>query len=126
MMTTNPPSDDRESQHPDPGAETNVDERAIPPYDDRSTGDAEVAAGVPRAMGSEEPLEEPVQPGPDGPQDGEEGQPPPAGVGESISRGGEDIQDREGKEAGRFDTGTDDSPADRPTGEADQRDQTGV
>jgi hypothetical protein len=50
----------------------------------------------------------------------------PEGVGESTTRRGEDIIKEEGKEPGRIDTGTDDSPAQRPTGESTPRDRTSV
>jgi hypothetical protein len=49
----------------------------------------------------------------------------PHGVGESVSRGAEDIEDEDGKEAGRKDTGTE-GKAGRPTGTSDARDRTGV
>ncbi|MBA2639314.1 MAG: hypothetical protein H0U77_04840 [Nocardioidaceae bacterium] len=132
MNSPNPPNNDRvgndfhEGPTPNPGGETDMDERTVPPYDDRSTGDDEVAAGVPRAMGSEEPLKEPTQPGRDTPHGDEEAQEPPPGVGESISRRGEDVRDRDSLEQGRKDTGTDDSPAERPTGQSDLRDRSGV
>jgi hypothetical protein len=46
-------------------------------------------------------------------------------VGESISKRAEDTA-KEEQEAGRHDTGNDDSPAGRPTGESTSRDKTGV
>lgn len=46
-------------------------------------------------------------------------------VGESTSRRGEDMRDKDGKEAGRIDTGTK-GPTDRPTGESTKRDVTGI
>lgn len=46
-------------------------------------------------------------------------------VGESTARRGEDMVDKEGKEAGRIDTGTE-GPTDRPTGESTKRDVTGI
>lgn len=49
----------------------------------------------------------------------------PHGVGESISRRGEDIGDFEGKEPGRKDTG-DEGKAKRPTGTSESRDATSV
>lgn len=99
-----------------------------PPDDDRSSGgeDAARRVGVARAMGSEEPEHEPVQPGPDAPHDGEPAQPPPAGVGESTTTRAEDVADDGDDEPGREHTGTDDSPAGRPTGRSDDRDQTGI
>ena len=61
-----------------------------------------------------------------GPTGGKKGQKPPAGVGESVARRGEDMIEHHGKEAGRHDTGTDDSEAERPTGESTERDRGGV
>lgn len=121
--------DYREGSNPLPGGDVDLSGSAVPPYDDRSTGDTEVAAGVPRAMGSEEPLEEPKQPG-DGP--------PPAGgetlsdddkapdnVGESVNRRGEDQADKEGKEPGREEHGTEPDTG-RPAGGSTPRDQTSI
>ena len=51
---------------------------------------------------------------------------PPPGTGESITRRGEDIVKEDGKEPGRFDTGSDGTPADRPTGGSTARDATGI
>lgn len=59
-------------------------------------------------------------------RDAAAGSPPPDGVGESVTRRGEDIAEQDGKEPGRFDTGTDGTPADRPTGGSTPRDGTGV
>jgi hypothetical protein len=115
--------------NPNPGGDIDLGGSAVPPYDDRSTGDDEVAAGVPRAMGSEGPTEEPRRPG--------EG-PPPAGgdtldsddqapdnVGESISRRGEDQADKEGGETGRIDHGEEPDTG-RPAGGSTPRDQTSI
>jgi hypothetical protein len=49
----------------------------------------------------------------------------PHGVGESVSRSGEEVGQEDGKEAGRTDTGTEGKAA-RPTGTSDSRDQTSV
>ncbi len=46
-------------------------------------------------------------------------------VGESTTRRAEDVAKTE-QEVGRYSTGTDGSPAQRPTGEATPRDKTGV
>jgi hypothetical protein len=111
---------------PSPGGEPDVSERTLPPYEDRSDGDAEVAAGVPRAMGSEEPLREPNEPGSDRPDEQDpENDRPPAGVGESVGRRGEDVADREGTEPGRQTTSESDD-AGRPHGESSPRDRTGI
>jgi hypothetical protein len=79
-------------------------------------------------MGSERPLAEPAQPGADAEPDpaGAAAAMPPKGVGESVSRRGEDLAEREGKESGRDDTGTDDAAAGRPVGHSDLRDKTSV
>jgi hypothetical protein len=49
----------------------------------------------------------------------------PHGVGESLTRRGEDIEEDDGKEVGRKDTGAE-GKAGRPTGTSDSRDQTSV
>ena len=61
-----------------------------------------------------------------GPTGGSEGEEPPEGVGESVARRGEDMIQHHGKEAGRHDTGTGGSEAERPTGGSTSRDRTGV
>ena len=50
---------------------------------------------------------------------------PPHGVGESVTRRGEDIVDSRGDEAGRKHAGTE-SKAERPAGTSDARDATSV
>ena len=50
----------------------------------------------------------------------------PHGVGESTTRRAEDMAERDGKEAGRTDTGSDEGMADRPTGTSNERDLTGI
>lgn len=42
------------------------------------------------------------------------------------TRKGEETKEREGQEAGRYDTGHDDTPAGRPHGTSTARDQSGV
>ncbi len=86
--------------------------------------DDERAKGVARAMGSEAPAKEPTQPGSDAEQP--DAAMAPEGVGESISRRGEDVVGDDGKEAGRSEEGTDDREAQRPVGSSDNRDQTGI
>jgi hypothetical protein len=44
------------------------------------------------------------------------------GVGESMTRRGEDVA-KEEQEPGRYSTGTDGTPAERPTGESTRRDK---
>jgi hypothetical protein len=61
-----------------------------------------------------------------GPTGGSPGEEPPEGVGDSVARRGEDMIKHEGKEAGRHDSGRDDSEAERPTGGSTSRDHTGV
>jgi hypothetical protein len=61
-----------------------------------------------------------------GPTGGSEGEEPPEGVGESVARRGEDMIKHHGKEAGRHDTGIDDTAAERPTGGSTERDRSGV
>lgn len=132
MPDVNAPKDDRlgddysRGPNPNPGGEIDPGDSALPPYDDRSTGNPETRAGVSRAMGSEPPLREPNEPA--APDDDTSGTEPPSGVGESMTRSGEDVSkaDQEGKEAGRYDTGTSAGPAQRPTGGSTDRDQTGV
>ncbi|MFE4543281.1 hypothetical protein [Arthrobacter sp. NPDC056727] len=86
--------------------------------------DQGTAPGTARAFGSEPPLKEPAQPGAD--ETPEDAAQAPAGVGESINRRGEDVVKEEGSEAGREHTGSDESPAGRPTGESSARDATAV
>jgi len=50
---------------------------------------------------------------------------PPDGVGESMTRRGEDVVEDEGKEAGRHDAGTQ-GETERPVGTSTARDSTGV
>jgi hypothetical protein len=50
---------------------------------------------------------------------------PPEGVGESMGRRGEDLGDKEGKEAGRHNEGMKGS-SNRPEGSSDERDRTGI
>ena len=52
--------------------------------------------------------------------------PPPEGVGVSTTRRGEDVIKEEGSEAGREETGSDESPSGRPAGESSPRDATAV
>lgn len=95
--------------------------------DSDSTTEAESkdarAEGVRRMLSGEDAPKESVQPSG---AETESGQMPPEGVGESITRRGEDVAKRAGKESGRFDTGTDGTPAERPTGGSTARDTTGV
>jgi hypothetical protein len=117
-------NDYSQGPNPQPGGDIDLSGSAVPPYDDRSTGSEETAAGVPRAMGSEEPLEEPIQPGADGPDETDMSDTPPKGTGESIGRRGEDAGGG-GTEPGRERTGDDDGES-RPHGESTPRDLTSI
>jgi hypothetical protein len=80
------------------------------------------AAGVSRMLTGEDPPQEPETNDPDPPREVGGA----SSAGESMTRRGESISERDGKEAGREDTGVDDTPAQRPTGTSTERDQTGV
>ena len=60
-----------------------------------------------------------------GPTGGGEGKMAPAGVGQSMTRSGEDVPDDEGLDAGRTDVGTDGTTGDRPVGVSDACFSTG-
>lgn len=84
----------------------------------------ERAAGVGRMLNDEEA---PVTPEPN------EGADVPSrevggasSVGESTTRRGEDVAGEDGKEPGRSDRGTDDTPGARPSGTSSDRDATGI
>jgi hypothetical protein len=83
------------------------------------------AEGVRRMLSDEDAPRGTVQPGATS-EEADPGDTAPDNVGESITRRGEDIVDRDGKEPGRDETGTDGSPADRPTGTSTARDATGI
>ena len=94
------------------------------PGDAESESKGARAESVSRTLSGEDAPEETVQP--TGTTEGREGEMAPDDVGESISRRGENMVDADGKESGRQDTGTDDTPAQRPTGTSTPRDTTGV
>ena len=131
MTSTNPPQGDRagndysQGTNPNPGGDIDTGDSAVPPYDDKSTGSDELDQGTRRAMGSEPPLREPNEPAAEAPDDLSDAQ-APDDVGVSMTRRGEDVSQDDGKEAGRFDTGTHEAPSDRPTGESTDRDRSGV
>ncbi|MGI8662178.1 MAG: hypothetical protein ACR2LQ_03085 [Acidimicrobiales bacterium] len=79
------------------------------------------AKSVERQLNDEQPPKEPPQnePGPSKEVGGA------SSVGESVNRRGEDLVDKDGKEPGRHDTGTDEGTG-RPVGESTSRDRTGV
>lgn len=116
-------SDYNKGTNPAPGGETDTGGSAVPPYRDRSTERTEPAKGTARAWGSEPPAKEPEQPGhEETPADAEMA---PEGVGVSMTRGGEDVAELDGKEPGREDTGAK-GPSGRPTGTSTTRDSTDV
>jgi hypothetical protein len=96
----------------------------INPGDSEARSQDERAESVSRQLSGEDAPEDTEQP--TGTTEGRERRPAPDGVGESTTRSGERVVQQEGKEAGRRDTGTDDSPAQRPTGTSSPRDMTGV
>jgi len=122
--------------NPDPGGEVEPG-GLVPPYEgrtrERGTSEssealtesvksqmAETDSGRPGATASRA-NESPVEPDEvthDVPES-------PLGVGESTTRRGEDVADRDDKEPGREDTG-EEGEAQRPTGSSDARDLTGV
>lgn len=95
-----------------------------PDTDAEAESKEERAEGVHRMMSGEEAPKDTEQPM--GTTEGGTGEMAPEGVGESTTRRGEDVVESEGKEPGRFDTGTDDTPAQRPTGGSSERDASGV
>lgn len=129
MADTNTPKGDRvgndyqEGNNPAPGGEIDTGDSVVPPYDDRNRSRNERADGPARMLNGEEPPKETIQPGGDKPvrPDAEMA---PDNVGESIGTRGEDIGDRDGKERGRHDEGTD--KGGRPVGTSDESDRTGI
>lgn len=122
MSEVNEPKQDRVGDdysrvpNPNPGGKIDTDRSVLPPYEGRTTGEEEHS----REKGPDPYRHE---------DEGFEGNPddlkPPKGVGESTNRRGEDIAEKDGKEAGRVDTGTS-GDTDRPTGESTARDRTSV
>jgi hypothetical protein len=94
------------------------------PGDSEAQSRDERAESVGRQLSGEDAPKDTAQP--TGTAAGREGATAPDGVGESTTRSGEGVVREEGKEAGRSDTGTDDTPAQRPTGTSSARDMTGV
>ncbi|MGI8752800.1 MAG: hypothetical protein ACR2MN_10900 [Acidimicrobiales bacterium] len=119
-------NDFSQGNNPGPGGEVSTEGSAVPPYEGREDGGGErEPASTARAYGSETPEHEPVQPGSDADQP--DSAMAPEGVGESMSRRGESISAKDGKEAGRHDEGEDASrETDRQVGSSDNRDQTGI
>jgi hypothetical protein len=123
-------NDYHEGSNPNPGGTIGTGDSPVPPYEDRADGDSDTqgakSESVRRQLTAEDAPEEANPESLVGPTGGKKGQEPPAGVGESVARRGEDMIEHHGKEAGRHDTGTDDSEAERPTGESTERDRGGV
>lgn len=133
MTSAQPAKDDRSGTDngrgttPDAGGEIDTGASEVPPYEGRTAGAAKPATGTARAFGSEAPLENPESPASQEVPDQQSAtDQAPEGVGESTTRRGEDVIDEEGEEPGRTHTGTDDSQAQRPTGESTPRDETGI
>jgi hypothetical protein len=156
MADTNPAdqsrlgNDYREGPNPNPGGDIDLSDRTVPPYEGR-TESADVAdadestsggASTGGATGPVEDAELKAQPADETPggataspadeqpaSEQPEGEPSDPGVGPAHSAGtrrGEDFLSDEGTEAGREHTGTDESTAQRPTGESDERDRTSM
>ena len=85
----------------------------------------ERAEGVSRQLTCQDAPEDTDRPGQVGPTGGGGGEMAPEGVGESVGHRGENMIEEEGKEAGRYDTGTQ-GPTNRPVGKSTARDSTGV
>lgn len=146
-----PPGQDRigndfhEGANPTPGGDIDTSGSTLPPYEGRSTGsdfpEASDSSGASSDTSGESGLTSPdpaqtpggataspadEQPAAEAPEN--VGDDP--GVGPAHTAGttrGEDVLDKQGTEAGREHTGTDDeSGAERPTGESGNRDQTSV
>lgn len=81
---------------------------------------AERAAGVERTLTDQDPPVDPPVNDPGGSHEVGDA----SKVGESMTRSGEDVVGKEGKEAGRADTG--ETAEGRPTGTSSTRDSTGV
>jgi len=86
----------------------------------------ERAAGVTRQLTGEDAPTDTDRESQVGPTGGGGGEMSPEGVGESVGLHGEEMTALDGKEAGRYDTGPDDTKAARPTGKSTPRDMTGV
>jgi hypothetical protein len=133
MAPATPPKDDRAGSdyqrgpNPAPGGDIDTGDSAVPPYEDRNVGNPDDHEGTARAFGSVEPAADPDRPeSAEAPSEQSTADLPPEGTGVSATRRGEDVIKEEGKEPGRTDTGTDDSPAQRPTGESTSRDRSGL
>jgi hypothetical protein len=123
-------NDYREGPNPNPGGTINTDDSLVPPYEDRAKGDSDEQSAKSESVRRQlTGADAPKDSNPEslvGPTGGKVGEEPPAGVGESVARRGEDMIKHHGKEAGRHDTGTDASESGRPTGESTERDRGGI
>jgi hypothetical protein len=81
--------------------------------------------GVSRQLRGEDAPEDTNRESQVGPTGGGGGEMAPEGVGESVAHRGENMTEEEGKEAGRYDMGTQ-GPTNRPVGGSTSRDSTGV
>jgi hypothetical protein len=134
MSETNAPKGDRlgkdydKGPNPNPGGEIDTGDSVLPPYEDRSTETTNSRDMEAMAHSRDVTREQGAAPG-RATSDRDTQSPaddlPPAGVGESSGRRGEDMVDGDGKEAGRQDEGTK-GKSDRPEGSSDDRDRTGV
>ena len=112
-MTQDNSPDAEESTPPDVGGTT------------ESTNPRDIEATAGGGHGGPSDAPDPVNPEVASEAPADEGDKPPAGVGESTNRRGEDVKDDEGKEAGRSEEGVDEETG-RPVGSSDMRDGTGV
>jgi hypothetical protein len=87
----------------------------------------ERAEGVSRQLTGQDAPEDTNREGQVGPTGGGGGEMAPEGAGEKVEgvTGGESMIDQDGKEAGRYDLGTQ-GPTNRPVGGSTARDSTGV
>jgi hypothetical protein len=122
-------NDYHEGPNPNPGGEVDTGDSLVPPYKDRTTGEAggesqnAEAESVSRQLTGVEAPEEANPESFVGPTGGSPGKEPPKHTGESVGRRGED-QAKHSKEAGRHDEGEDETG--RPTGGSTQRDHTSI
>jgi len=109
----------------------------IPPYDGRTKGPDDTETTSARTSSVERQLAETdagkvgatASPANENPVDEgdvtQEAPETPLGVGESITTGGEEIEERDGKEPGRHDAGTQ-GRSQRPVGTSDPRSDTSI
>ena len=115
--------------NPDPGGEVEPG-GLVPPYEGRTRerGTSESSEALTESVKSQMAETDSGRPGATASRANEvthDVPESPLGVGESTTRRGEDVADRDDKEPGREDTG-EEGEAQRPTGSSDARDLTGV